>query len=175
MPPTKTTINGRSVDTEIIARRPALAVKIGEAVHVVTDVRRPSPSEIEFILNGSVVRGWCFAGPDELYVRIAGNTHIVNIARPGASGAGNAQTVNDIRAEMPGTVVALHIAEGDPVALGQKLMTVESMKLQIGVVAPRDGVVAKVHAQLNSTFDRGAALVSLAPAVGENASAKGNG
>ncbi len=175
MPPTKTTINGRSVDTEIIARRPALTVKVGEGVHVVTDIRRPSAGQIEFSLDGRVVRGWRFAGADEVYVRIAGNTHIINVARPGASGAGNAHAVNDIRAEMPGTVVALHIAEGDSVALGQKLMTVESMKLQIGVVAPRDGVVAKIHARLNSTFDRGAGLVSLAPAAGEIEPPKGNG
>ena len=62
---------------------------------------------------------------------------------------------------MPGTVVSIHCAVGDSVTSGQKLVTIESMKLQISMVAPRDGKVAAVNAAPNTTFERGTVLVAL--------------
>jgi biotin carboxyl carrier protein len=37
------------------------------------------------------------------------------------------------------------------------------MKLQVGVVAPRDGKIAKINFAANATFDRQATLVSFVP------------
>jgi biotin carboxyl carrier protein len=35
------------------------------------------------------------------------------------------------------------------------------MKMQINIVAPRDGVVEAVYVEVNQTFDKGAQLISL--------------
>jgi acetyl-CoA/propionyl-CoA carboxylase biotin carboxyl carrier protein len=48
-------------------------------------------------------------------------------------------------APMPGTVAAVHVAEGDDVAAGQTLLVVEAMKMEHPVTAPVDGVVAALH------------------------------
>ena len=47
----------------------------------------------------------------------------------------------EVRSPMPGTVVAVHAATGDPVARGQRLLTVEAMKMEHTLLAPVDGTV----------------------------------
>ncbi len=48
---------------------------------------------------------------------------------------------------MPGLVVAIHVAEGEPVKAGQPLAVVEAMKMENVLRAERDGTVAKVAAK----------------------------
>jgi acetyl-CoA/propionyl-CoA carboxylase, biotin carboxylase, biotin carboxyl carrier protein len=52
-----------------------------------------------------------------------------------------------VRSPMPGTVLAVHIAEGDQVTSGQPLLIVEAMKMEHTVTSPLDGVVAKLLAR----------------------------
>ncbi|KON74572.1 hypothetical protein M768_01200 [Cellulosimicrobium cellulans F16] len=56
-------------------------------------------------------------------------------ARGDAPGA----TDPEVRAAMPGTVVTA-VADGDPVAAGAVLVTVEAMKMEHPLLAPHDGV-----------------------------------
>ncbi|WP_040164768.1 acetyl/propionyl/methylcrotonyl-CoA carboxylase subunit alpha [Microbacterium gorillae] len=46
-----------------------------------------------------------------------------------------------VRAPMPGTVVAVHVADGDTVAAGTRLVTIEAMKMEHVVTAPATGTV----------------------------------
>jgi len=52
-----------------------------------------------------------------------------------------ASTVPDVRAPMPGTVVAIAVATGDLVAAGDTLVTIEAMKMEHPATAPHAGVV----------------------------------
>ncbi|MFJ4252655.1 biotin carboxylase N-terminal domain-containing protein [Microbacterium sp. NPDC090003] len=45
------------------------------------------------------------------------------------------------RAPMPGSVVAVHVRDGDHVRAGAALVSIEAMKMEHPVLAPRDGVV----------------------------------
>jgi acetyl-CoA/propionyl-CoA carboxylase, biotin carboxylase, biotin carboxyl carrier protein len=47
----------------------------------------------------------------------------------------------DVRSPMPGTVVAVEVAAGDTVSVGQVLLTVEAMKMEHKLLAPMAGVV----------------------------------
>ena len=47
---------------------------------------------------------------------------------------------------MPGAVVAVVVAVGEEVAAGQKLLTLEAMKMEHSLTAPFDGVVAELNA-----------------------------
>jgi biotin carboxyl carrier protein len=48
----------------------------------------------------------------------------------------------DIRATLPGLVVAVNVAEGDEVEAGAALLTLEAMKMQNEVRSPRAGRIA---------------------------------
>lgn len=61
--------------------------------------------------------------------------------RLSARDAGSAATEPEGRAPMPGSVVAVHVADGDTVSAGQALVSIEAMKMEHPVLAPRDGVV----------------------------------
>ncbi|GAB2836636.1 acetyl/propionyl/methylcrotonyl-CoA carboxylase subunit alpha [Microbacterium insulae] len=47
----------------------------------------------------------------------------------------------ELRAPMPGAVVAVHVADGDEVAPGDLVVTIEAMKMEHPVVAPHGGAV----------------------------------
>ena len=47
---------------------------------------------------------------------------------------------------MPGKIIAVEVAAGDKVVKGQKLLTLEAMKMEHSLMAPFDGVVAELNA-----------------------------
>ena len=47
---------------------------------------------------------------------------------------------------MPGRIIAVEVAAGDRVTKGQKLLTLEAMKMEHTLTAPFDGVVAELNA-----------------------------
>jgi len=102
---------------------------------------------------------------DDIFVHLDGGAYQLRYWHPldrlAAQSQGSAE--NDIRAPMPGRLVALRIAPNDVVTRGQLLIVIESMKMESSIVAPRDGVVAAVHFEQGQTFDRDALLMSLAP------------
>jgi acetyl-CoA/propionyl-CoA carboxylase biotin carboxyl carrier protein len=51
----------------------------------------------------------------------------------------------DLRAPMPGQIVAVHTSEGAEVARGDVLVVMESMKMELQITAPRDGTVAALN------------------------------
>ena len=52
-----------------------------------------------------------------------------------------------ILAPMPGKVTSVEVSAGEKVAKGQRLLTLEAMKMEHGLVAPFDGVVAELNAE----------------------------
>ncbi len=67
----------------------------------------------------------------------------------------------EVRAAIPGRVVALSVAPGDAVRAGQQLLVVEAMKMQNELRAPRDGMVARVAVGTGETIELGDLLVVL--------------
>jgi 3-methylcrotonyl-CoA carboxylase alpha subunit len=53
----------------------------------------------------------------------------------------------DILSPMPGRIIAVDVAAGDTVTKGQKLLTLEAMKMEHSLTAPFDGIVAELNAE----------------------------
>ncbi|MEO6256124.1 MAG: acetyl/propionyl/methylcrotonyl-CoA carboxylase subunit alpha [Sphingomicrobium sp.] len=66
-----------------------------------------------------------------------------------------------IVAPMPGRLTAVEVAQGDKVTKGQRLLTLEAMKMEHGLTAPFDGVVAELSAQAGTQVSEGAVLAKI--------------
>jgi 3-methylcrotonyl-CoA carboxylase alpha subunit len=68
-----------------------------------------------------------------------------------------------IVAPMPGKVTSVEVSQGDKVAKGQRLLTLEAMKMEHGLVAPFDGVVAELNAKAGAQVSEGTVLAVIEP------------
>jgi len=76
-------------------------------------------------------------------------------------GAGGAGGDGAILSPMPGKVIAVEVAAGDTVVKGQKLLTLEAMKMEHSLTAPFDGVVAELNAVTGGQVQVEALLVRI--------------
>lgn len=72
-----------------------------------------------------------------------------------------ARRSREVRAPMPGLVVALQIVEGAEVAMGEPLIIMEAMKMQMEIRAPHPGKVGRVHVASGLEVAEGQVLVTL--------------
>jgi biotin carboxyl carrier protein len=79
-------------------------------------------------------------------------------ARRGAGTASLGGPV-EVRAIIPGRVVAVSVAAGDSVEAGQQVLVVEAMKMQNELRAPREGSVERVGVAVGDTIEVGDLLV----------------
>lgn len=63
--------------------------------------------------------------------------------------------VDEIRAEMVANVWKVVVAEGDPVAAGDTLVILESMKMEIPVQSEQSGVVRELRVQEGDVVQEG--------------------
>ena len=64
-----------------------------------------------------------------------------------------------ILSPMPGRIISVEVAAGDTVTKGQKLLTLEAMKMEHSLTAPFDGVVAELNAEVGAQVQVDALLV----------------
>jgi biotin carboxyl carrier protein len=114
--------------------------------------QRPRRDHIERL--EVLVDGWRF----EVEVEPAGRAALREKARRGRSEGGQDGPV-EVRAIIPGVVVAVSVAAGDQVTAGQQLLVVEAMKMQNELRSPRDGVVGRLAIGERQTIEVGDLLV----------------
>ena len=90
-----------------------------------------------------------------------GITRYFTLDRPGESGAGGGAGDGAIISPMPGKIIALEVKAGEAVAKGQKLLTLEAMKMEHSLVAPFDGVVAELNAAAGAQVSEGTLLARI--------------
>ncbi|TNF23813.1 MAG: hypothetical protein EP329_26515, partial [Deltaproteobacteria bacterium] len=95
-------------------------------------------------------------GPRAIFVEVEGVG--VRIGRDSAGG---------VIAPAPAMIIALHVGVGDVVAAGQRLATLESMKMEIPLRSPEAGRVQTVMVEANQTVAKGDPILSLEP-LGED-------
>ena len=67
----------------------------------------------------------------------------------------------DVRAEITGSVWQVSLAVGDPVAAGDTIMILESMKMEIPVEAPVSGTITHLAVRVGDNVRTGDALAEI--------------
>jgi 3-methylcrotonyl-CoA carboxylase alpha subunit len=120
------------------------------------EFRTTSPDDGEF----AAVSG--FRDNERVVAFYEGNAYEFDLAARG-SVSGHGVTDGVIAAPMPGKVTAVEVSQGETVAKGQRLLTLEAMKMEHGLTAPFDGTVAELSAQAGAQVSEGAILVRVEP------------
>jgi len=84
------------------------------------------------------------------------------------TGASHGLHDGEIEAPMPGKVTAVDVSQGDKVAKGQRLLTLEAMKMEHALTAPFDGTVAQLSATAGAQVTEGTLLVRVEPETVES-------
>ena len=131
------------------ARHPLVMLPLAPAASAASRALGVSAREV-------IVDGWRIVVEVESAQRAA----LRERARTGSAGEVRAGPT-EMRATIPGQVLAVSIATGDQVVGGQPLVVVEAMKMQNELRAPRDGVVARVAVGPGQTIEVGDVLLVL--------------
>jgi acetyl/propionyl-CoA carboxylase alpha subunit len=102
----------------------------------------------------------------ETYLDLGGTAISVEILDPlrpshGGNGDGVGSGKREIRAAMPGKVVAVKARPGEAVRQGQGVIVVEAMKMENEVPSPKSGRVMALAVVPGQTVEKGALLFSI--------------
>jgi 3-methylcrotonyl-CoA carboxylase alpha subunit len=98
---------------------------------------------------------------DSIFASMQGKTWRFMAREPRGTGTSHGVHDGEIEAPMPGKVTAVEVAPGEKVAKGQRLLTLEAMKMEHALTAPFDGTVAELSAAAGQQVSEGTILVKV--------------
>jgi 3-methylcrotonyl-CoA carboxylase alpha subunit len=90
-----------------------------------------------------------------------GQAFAFNLPGIGGAGGGGDALDGDVESPMPGRVIAVEVAAGAEVTRGQKLLTLEAMKMEHSLTAPFDGMVTELNVGEGAQVTEGTLLVRI--------------
>ncbi len=161
-------------DGEALAEPPTPSV---ETLQMAADALVPVMDMAGFRLNAAPARtAWFLLDAEKVEIELTGEGSVepapgVLVTEQGQAwllspwrhdaAHGAADGSGAILAPMPGKVIAVEVAQGDVVSKGQKLLTLEAMKMEHTLTAPFDGVVAELNAEAGAQVQVEALLVKI--------------
>ncbi len=118
-------------------------------------------TRIDYISGSAGSAGRSSDDVDEGYlVRDLGSTYVLTdwVERGGTF---NSVSSGTVLSPMPGRIIAVEVTQGQIVTKGQKLLTLEAMKMEHSLTAPFDGVVAELNAEAGAQVQVEALLVRI--------------
>jgi acetyl-CoA/propionyl-CoA carboxylase biotin carboxyl carrier protein len=138
---------------------------VGDAPPVPVVVHSADDDGLDMSLGDRRCRALVAGDAAATWVHLDGVTHVITELPPqrlrgGAAAAGH----GELRSPMPGTVIAVPVAVGEPVPAGAAVAVVEAMKMEHTVAAVADGVVAEVLVRPGDAVAKDQVLARLDPA-----------
>lgn len=148
-------------EVTIARRQPELVLAVDGLPYSVAEVGSLTGDQVLLTVDGRSYAVWRVVEGDRVHLHIGGRSFSVAYADPISAAHQSAGGDDRLRADMPGVVVAVHVEAGAAVEPGDVLLVIESMKMQINIVAHRAGRIERLHVEVNQPFDKGAPLISL--------------
>ncbi len=124
------------------------------------EVRNYKNGLARFAVDGRVAEATVARNGHDVTVQFEGRDTIFHyVESTGAEEEASGES--RVLSPMPGLVRLVSVAEGVSVAKGDRLVTMEAMKMELSLTAPRDGKVATVNVAVGDQVNEGALLVQL--------------
>jgi biotin carboxyl carrier protein len=158
-------VNGKEFSVEILDDH---HVKVDDKIFDVDYVSIANQPVFSLLISGKSYEAYVYSGEEDYQVLLQGRSYSVNVEdererRLRAAGGGTVSESAEfhLKSPMPGMIVSLPIAEGQPVVKGQVLVILESMKMQNELKSPRDGTLARVKVKPGDSVEQRQPLLSV--------------
>lgn len=141
-------VKGRKLKIDVVEEADGIQLVTCEGVKYPAEIVSVKQNSYEVLVNG-VSYHFTVETPFSLKRR-----QILAAQRP-------ADTTEELRAPMPGKIVAVHASEGQEVSPGDPLLVLEAMKMQNTLTATHKGTVTRVGAQPGETVSKDDLLVEI--------------
>ena len=150
------------------AARTVEVVALGEGRYQVSvdgtvstvDGRRTGAAGFSLLIDHALTDVSVVMRGDTYLVDVGGRVHRVQLldARRARTAAAPGAGEREVRAAMPGKIVAVLVEAGATVTRGQGLLVIEAMKMENEVTAPRDGTVQEIRVRPGQAVEAGELL-----------------
>jgi acetyl/propionyl-CoA carboxylase alpha subunit len=128
----------------------------------------------QLTVNGTVHDVYAAHDDDQIFIHMEGRNWQLTALNEFSEGDSGCAHSGSVKAPMPGVVVELCCEVGMPVAEGDTLMLIESMKLQMEIKASAAGVLAVMDVTAGGSFEKGALLARIDPLDSDTSERSGN-
>ena len=158
-------INGNPGEFELVQEPDRCRFRLDGAPEASAQVEQCEPGVYSILWDGRSYEARVEQVLDRLIVALDGHRFEIGVRDPrrwsrGGAGRGHEGRVN-LLAPMPGKVVRVLAAPGDPVERGQGILVVEAMKMQNEMKAPKSGIVVSILVKEGDTVAAGQVLVAI--------------
>lgn len=156
------TVNNKSFPIFVDRDREFFVFLINGTKYTLDFSSSPGSSLYSMIVGGKQYEVAIEKSENDLLIHINGEAHRVRISKELKAKAKKEKKARiEVRAAMPGLIIALEVRPGQSVKKNDGLLIMEAMKMQNEVKAPRAGIVAEVHASKGSPVEKGEKLVTI--------------
>jgi biotin carboxyl carrier protein len=164
-----TTLNDKTYTIEINDDRHVLVDGVEYAVEFDRIADQPAYS---LLINGQSYEGFIYERESDWQVLLRGRLYEAlvederekRLKAAGSAVMGSASGEFNLKAPMPGLIVAVPVGEGQPVQKGDNLVILESMKMQNELKSPRDGVVTRIKVKAGDSVEQNQIMITIASA-----------
>ena len=154
----KTIFHGEIVELD---KNNNLVLKIDDKKHELKIISFKS-NILEFIFDNSYYEIKVLESTStDLKILLNGNpltlkkhSKLAEILEKSAGRGGGGSSQNSISSQIPGRVISVSISKGDSVKKGDNIVVLESMKMQVAIKSPRDGVIKELKVKEGQSISR---------------------
>jgi len=153
----KTTFDSQSL--EINPSGHGFTASIGDKTLSI-QVLRAEDGRMDLLIDGRRFVAHVSSDGVKRWVTIDGHTTVLTRTSGVKKGA-RGEHAGGLTAPMPGLIRSVSVSAGDMVHKGQTLLTIEAMKMEIRIQAPKDGTIKVLHVKQGQTVEREQILIEV--------------
>ena len=160
-----TTVDGKEYLIEVVDEK---HIRVGDRLLEVDFESVNGQPVFSVILDGKSYESFISESDEGWQVLMRGRQYQITVEDErekrlrAAAGGGVAEGGEfNLKAPMPGLVVAIPVSEGQEIKKGQVLIILESMKMQNELKSPKDGIVERIRVKAGESVEQKQALLSV--------------